>query len=142
MEIRGQILSWLRRRRERARRIEADAGMLFHEFGPDAYAEARLMQRRAKSADETQYWRDVAMAAARIAKKRIGLDIATRMTVEADFGDRSESAGTTLEPRKVDPIDELKRLVGDAETDPRIAITGGSFKIVAGGLWAADSADG
>jgi hypothetical protein len=35
MAMRTEILSWLRRRRERARRIEADAGMLVRELGPD-----------------------------------------------------------------------------------------------------------
>jgi len=38
---------------------------------------------------------------------------ATRMAVDADLGDRSETAGPALEPKKVDPIDELKRLVVD-----------------------------
>src|SRR5208337_2117557 len=69
-------------------------------------------------ADERKYWRDVAMAVARIARKRAGFDTATRMAIEADFSDRHESAGPELEPRKVDPIEELKRLIGDAETDP------------------------
>ena len=92
--------------------------MLVRELGPEAYAEARLMQRRAKSAEDRRHWRDVALAVARKTGKRIGLDTATRMAVEADFGDQSESAGPALEPRKVDPIDELKRLVGDAGTDP------------------------
>ncbi len=91
--------------------------MLVRELGPDSYAEARLMQRKAKSADERKYWRDVAMAVARIARKRAGFDTATRMAIEADFSDRHESAGPELEPRKVDPIEELKRLIGDAETD-------------------------
>ena len=76
------------------------------------------MQRKAKSTDERQYWRDVAMAVARIASKSIGLDTATRMAVEADFGDSREPAPPEYEPRKVDPIDELKRIVGDPETDP------------------------
>ena len=53
--------------------------MLARELGPDAYAEARLMQRKAKSNDEREYWRDVAMAVIRIAKKGVGLDTVTRM---------------------------------------------------------------
>jgi hypothetical protein len=118
MEMREQILSWLRRRRERTRRIEGEAGTLVRELGPDAYAEARLKQRKAKSTDERGYWRDVAMAVARIARKRIGLDTATRLTIEADFGEGGEPATREHEPRSVDPIDELKRIVGDTETDP------------------------
>ena len=77
-----------------------------------------MIQQKAKSADVTQFWRDVAMAVARIARKRIGLDTATRMAMEADFSDRGESAGPELEPRKVDPVDELKRLIGGSVTDP------------------------
>ena len=38
--------------------------------------------------------------------------------MEADFSDRRESAGPELEPRKVDPVDELKRLIGDSVIDP------------------------
>ena len=53
--------------------------MLARELGPDAYADARLMQRKAKSNDEREYWRDVAMAVIRIAKKGVGLDTVTRM---------------------------------------------------------------
>ena len=52
MEMREQILSWLRRRREWTRRIEEEADMLVRELGPDGYADARLMQRKAKSTDE------------------------------------------------------------------------------------------
>ena len=92
--------------------------MLVCELGPDAYAEARLMQRKAKSPDETRYWRDVAMAVARIARKRIGLDTATRMTIEADFGEGGEPATREYEPRKVDPIDELKQIVSEQGTGP------------------------
>ena len=58
------------------------------------------------------------MAVARIARRGIGLDTATRMAMEADFSDRGKSAGPELEPRKVDPVDEMKRLIGDSVTDP------------------------
>ena len=66
-------------------------------------AEARMIQWKAQSADVTQFWRDVAMAVARIARRRIGVDTATRMAMEADFSDRGESAGPEPEPRKVRP---------------------------------------
>ena len=36
MEMREQIVSWLRRRRERVRRIEEEASTLTRELGPDA----------------------------------------------------------------------------------------------------------
>ena len=105
MEMREQIFSWLRRRRERTRRIAADADMLIHDLGPDAYAEARLMQRKATSADERRRWRDTALAIARKTDKRIGHDTATRMSPDAEL------PWPGLEPRKLDPIDELKRLI-------------------------------
>ncbi len=84
MAMRDQILSWLRRRRERARRIEADAGMLVRELGSEAYAEARRVQRRAKSFEERHHWRDVALVVARKTSKRVGLDTATRMSLDAE----------------------------------------------------------
>jgi hypothetical protein len=40
------------------------------------------------------------------------LDTATRMAMDADFRDRDESATPRREPqRKVDPIEELERIV-------------------------------
>jgi hypothetical protein len=43
-------------------------------------------------------------------------DTATRMAMDADFGDRNEPAKPDCEPlRKVDPIDELARIVGEAQ---------------------------
>ena len=98
-----EILSWLRRRRERSRRIDADSDMLIRELGSEAYSEARIMQRRANSTDERRKWRDVALAVARETGKRVGLDTATRMARDAS------------EPQspKLDPIDELKRLIRD-----------------------------
>jgi hypothetical protein len=116
--MRDQILSWLRRRRERTRRIEVEASMLVRELGSDAYAEARLMQRKSKSTEQREYWRDVAMAVARITRKRVGLDTATRMTMDADFSDRREMATPEFEPQHVDPIDELMRIIGERETKP------------------------
>ena len=111
--MRPEVLSWLRRRRERARQIEADARTLIRELGPDAYAEARLMQRRAKSIEERRRWRDVALVVARKTGKRVGLDTATRMSLDADFSERGEPQSPRVEPQTVDPIDELKRLIRD-----------------------------
>jgi hypothetical protein len=117
MDMREQILSWLGRRRERTRRIAAEAGMLVRELGAEAYTEARLMQRKARSADEKAYWRDVAMAVARITRKRVGLDSAP--AIDADFDGGGEKGTREHEPRKVDPIDDLKRIVGDQGTSHR-----------------------
>jgi hypothetical protein len=87
MAMRPEILSWLRRRRERARRIDADSEMLIRELGAEAFAEARMMERRAKSSDEGRRWRDIALTVARKTGKRVGLDTATRMALDADLGD-------------------------------------------------------
>ncbi len=92
--------------------------MLVRELGPDAYSGSRLMRRKAKSADERKYWRDVAMAVGQIARKRIGLDTETRMAAVADFGDGREPGTWEHERRKVNPIDELKRLVGEQGAEP------------------------
>jgi hypothetical protein len=51
------MLSWLRRRRERAERIDARAKALIRAFGVDAYYEARQRHRQAASAQAAQEWR-------------------------------------------------------------------------------------
>ena len=71
------------------------------------------MQRRAKSVDERCHWRDVALAIARKTGKRVGLDTATRMSLDADFSEGGEPQSPGVEPEKVDPIDELKQLIRD-----------------------------
>lgn len=113
MAMRPEFLSWLRLRRERAARSAADAAMLTRELGDDAYAEARLLQNRAKSREEERHWRDVALAVARMTGRRIGLDTATRMARDADFSEHGAPQSPVSEPPTVDPIEELKRLIGD-----------------------------
>ena len=93
--------------------------MLIRELGSGAYSEARLLQRGARSSDEERRWRDVALAVARKTGKRIGLDTATRMAMEADFSRKDEWPKPKAEPaRKVDPIDELRRLVDRLPPNP------------------------
>ena len=63
------------------------------------------MQRKAMSADERRRWRDTALVIARKISNDVGLDT---------LGGQRHSCRTQsprLEPRKVDPIDELKRLI-------------------------------
>jgi hypothetical protein len=79
------MLSWLRRRRERAERIDAQVKALIRAFGVDAHYEARQRQRGAESAEAAQEWRAVARAIARKTGSRLGLDTATRMAMDADF---------------------------------------------------------
>jgi hypothetical protein len=85
MEMRDQVLSWVRRRRERAGWIEVEADHLIGAFGPDAYAAARTMQRRAHDGKERRHWRDMARAINRMTAKRACLDMVTRV-----FGRRAE----------------------------------------------------
>jgi hypothetical protein len=58
-----------------------------------------------------RHWRDVALSVARKTGKLVGLDTATRMSLDADFSERGEPQSPGIEPLKVDPIDELKRLI-------------------------------
>jgi hypothetical protein len=113
MAIRDEMLSWLRYRRERAKCVEAEASMLIRELGPVAYAGSRLEERQARSSDERRHWRDVALAIARKTGRRIGLDTSTRIAMEADFGESQDATvAPGPAPRKVDPIDELKLIIG------------------------------
>ena len=73
------ILSWLRRRRERAERIDAKATALVRAFGVDAYSEARQRERQADGKATAREWGRVALAVARKTSKRVGLDTATQM---------------------------------------------------------------
>ena len=57
----------------------------------------------------------VAWAVVRKTNKRIGLDTATRMEMYAHLGDRGEPANPEVKPRKVDPIEYLKRLISKLE---------------------------
>ena len=74
-----KFLSWLRRRRERAGWIDVEADNLIGAFGPDAYAAARTMQRRARGDKERLYWRDMARAIARVTAKRACLDMVKKV---------------------------------------------------------------
>ena len=100
------MLSWLRRRRERAERIAAKANALIRAFGVDAYSEARQRERRADSAATAQEWRHVALAIARRTGKKVGLDTATRMAVVASLSADCE----TGDPRRGAPASEPRAL--------------------------------
>jgi hypothetical protein len=64
-------------------------------------------------------WRRVALAVARSAGKRIGLDTATRMATDAELASDADLSGgqgkrrpsSNAESEKVDPIAELRRIV-------------------------------
>jgi hypothetical protein len=113
MTIREEILSWLRRRRERKQRIEARARMLFEGLGSEALDEALSLERRSTSFDERREWREVTIIINRMSSRRI--DTYTQTAIDTDFSDPAVRAAPKIEPRKVDPIDELKQLIGQGQ---------------------------
>jgi C4-dicarboxylate-specific signal transduction histidine kinase len=60
------MFTWLRRRREDARRVEADAAALLAEYKHAAYSEARQRQQDAHNAVTFAHWGRVALAVARL----------------------------------------------------------------------------
>ncbi len=110
------MLEWLRRRRETAERIEAEAEAVMREYAVRAYAEARRREREAKSKVEAQNWNRVALSIAHKTGKRVGLDTSTRMACDAIFAysHLEPSASPAQTPiSELDPLDELSRLVSD-----------------------------
>ena len=104
--------AWLRERRERAERIEDEAGELIRLLGDDAYAEARWREHMASSRASAQEWNLIALAIARQTGRRIGLDLSTRMAMDAVFAPDREPDGCGPPPAAArDPVDALKRIV-------------------------------
>jgi len=79
------MLSWLRRRRERAERVEAEAERLMREHSCDAYGEARRREQEAKSKLEAKVWGRAAQAIAQETATRFDLNNATRTALDADL---------------------------------------------------------
>jgi hypothetical protein len=100
------MLFWLRRRRETAERIDAEADVLIDELGVEAYAEAR--RREYESSDDAMAlrWSRVALAVGRKSGKLVGLDTSTRMAMNAVFAPDREHAGA----REPQPYSELSRV--------------------------------
>jgi len=122
------MLSWLRRRREQADRIEAEADALISDLGDGAYSEARRRAREASSDEMEREWNRVALAVARKTGRKVGLDTTTRMGMDADFSVREgETAGESEPFEENDPLDELVRIVSGTPTRPpyRIQFVGG-----------------
>jgi hypothetical protein len=109
------MLSWLRLRREKAERIDAKARTLILAFGVDAYSEARQRERQAESAPVAEEWRRVALVVAHKTEKRVGLDTATRMTIDADFSAARQSSGPQAAPQssELDQLEELRRIISE-----------------------------
>jgi len=109
------MLWWLRRRRETAERIEAEAEAVMRQYAVRAYAEARRREREANSKAEAQNWNRVALAIANKTGKRVGLDTGTRMASDANFVASLETSASP--PRapasELDPLEESVRLVSE-----------------------------
>ena len=101
------MLSWLRRRRETAERIDAEADALIGELGVEAYAEARRREYESSNDAIALRWNQVALAVARKTGERIGLDTSTRMAMNAVFAPDREHAGDR-KPQPFSRVDELK----------------------------------
>jgi hypothetical protein len=102
------VRAWLRQRRERAERIEDEADELIRLLGDDAYAEARRREHTASSSATAREWNLIALAIASQTGKRIGLDLSTRMAMNAVFVPDREPNKWTAE---LGPVDEVKRIV-------------------------------
>ena len=122
------MLSWLRRRRDQAERIGAEAAALISDLGDGAYSEARRRAREASSDETEREWNRVALAIARKTGRQVGLDTATRMAAESDFSSTEDATEPRSEPLEdIDPLDELMRIVSETPARPpyRIQFVGG-----------------
>ena len=107
-----QMRRWLRRRRERVERIEDEAGELIRLLGGDAYGEARWREQTASSCVMAEEWNLIALAIARRTGRRIGLDVSTRMAMNAVFApDRKPAEGKPQPDPAPNPLSELKRIL-------------------------------
>jgi hypothetical protein len=75
--------SWLRRRRERLERVEAEANPLIPDLGATAYSQARGREYEASSDAMARQWNRVAQAVARKTGQAVGLNASTRMAMDA-----------------------------------------------------------
>ncbi len=105
------MLSWLRRRSERARRIEAEANALVHKYGKRAYSIARRREQEASSLPMTQEWNRIALAVAQKAHKRVGLGTGTGMAMDADLGLRRPGSETLPFFDAQSQLEELERIL-------------------------------
>ena len=94
------MLRWLRRRRERLKRIEAEADVLIQQFGVEAYAGARREEREANNLAAAWYWSAVALAVAQKTPKRVAFDPATR-TVADDLTRVLAALRSSPEPEQI-----------------------------------------
>ncbi len=114
------MLSWLARRRARIERIQAEAEALIRDLGDWAYSEARRREHEASSDAIAKDWSRVALTIARKTGKRVGLDAATRMSMNANFsiGEERVASYGHVPLGETDPIEELARIVSEMPMRP------------------------
>ena len=116
---------WLRRRRERSERIETEADELVRLLGDDAYSEARWREHTASSSASAQEWNLIALTIARQTGRRIGLDLSTRMAMNAVFAPDREPHNRKPRPHSEPALsDELNRIVAAKPQPFRIQFVG------------------
>ena len=101
------MLSWLRRRRETAERIDAEADVLIGKLGVEAYAEARRREYESSSEATALRWNQIALAVAHKTGKRIGLDTSSRLAMNTMFAPDREHDGDRR-PQPFSQVEELK----------------------------------
>ena len=109
-----KCLSWLRRRRETAEMIDAEADALIGELGVEAYAEARRREYESSNDALALRWNRIALAVGRKSGKLVGLDTSTRMAMNAVFAPDREHAGS----RKPQPFSQGDELRGTRALKP------------------------
>jgi hypothetical protein len=102
------MLSWLRHRRATAERIDAEADALIGELGVEAYAEARRREYESSNDALALRWNRIALAVGRKSGKLVGLDISTRMAMNAVFAPDREHPGDR-NPQPFSQANELNR---------------------------------
>ena len=75
------MLSWLRRRRETAERIDAEADALIGELGVEAFVEARRREYESSNDALALRWNRIALAVGRSSGERTKQQVAHSKTV-------------------------------------------------------------
>ena len=121
----SEMPRWWRRRRARIERIETEADELIRLLGDDAFSEARWREHTASSSASAQEWNLIASAIARQTGRRIGLDLSTRMAMNAVFApDREPDEHKPRPYSEPASLGELKRLLTAKPQPFRIQFVG------------------
>ena len=113
------MLSWLPRRRARIENIAAEAEALVRALGEAAYGEARRREDEASSDEIARDWGLVALAVARVIRRRKDVDPSVRLAMNAVLvPDRKEAPSRKSRSiSELRPAEELAR-VNAAKTHP------------------------